>query len=206
MKKTLLLVGAVAICLATVPLFAAFEAHVINVTAHIENALSVDTTPIEYGIVFPEEVRHRTFQVDCSTSFQQQERIDDIHYKIVQKPKPKTVEDPRDLIYPRSFPNGIAAWNYCLNQTSDPEYLTYCYRNLCPFLQKMSSEGEGDTEESAYLAQSEKDCEDTWSIAFDVPCIEGYEDQEGKCSGSVPAEDDYGCDLWIEVTDFSQWE
>ena len=54
-KKILLGIGAVAAVLLSVVAMSAFEAHVINVTAHIENALSVDTTPIEFGTVFPQE-------------------------------------------------------------------------------------------------------------------------------------------------------
>ena len=53
MKKVLLVVGAVVIVLVTVPLFAAFEAHVINVTARIENALYVHPESRDFGTVFP---------------------------------------------------------------------------------------------------------------------------------------------------------
>ena len=41
MKKILLSLGALAAVMIALPMFSAFEAHVINVTATIENALSV---------------------------------------------------------------------------------------------------------------------------------------------------------------------
>jgi len=66
----------------------AFEAHVINVTAHIENALSVNTTPLEFGTVFPQEYLEKPFEVNLSASFLAADRVDDVEYKIVQKLKP----------------------------------------------------------------------------------------------------------------------
>lgn len=54
---------------ATVPMFAAFEAHVINVTATIENALKVNTSAIDFGTVFPQEKLDKDFTVSLSDSF-----------------------------------------------------------------------------------------------------------------------------------------
>jgi len=201
-KKLLLGIGSALAVVASVAAMSAWEAHVINVTAHIENALTVSPEAIDFGTVFPEETFHRTFQVECSTSFQMEDRVDDIHYQLVQKPKP--LGDPRATIYPTNFPKGIVAWDYCLNHKEDPEYLQFCYRDLCPMLTKMSSEGEGDTEASAWLAKTENDCEDTWSIGFAVPCIKGYTPQ-GEACPTVPENDkDYGCDIWVEVLGISE--
>lgn len=87
MKKTLLSLSAVALAVASIPLFAAFEAHVINVTARIENALRVDTTPIKYGTVFPEEKLDKLVTVNLSGSFLEETRVDDVNYILRQKPK-----------------------------------------------------------------------------------------------------------------------
>ena len=87
MKKILLGLGAAGITLAMIPLFAAFEAHVVNVTATIENALSVPTTPITFGTVFPQEHLNKTLDVALSTSFRSENRVDDVSYIIRQKPK-----------------------------------------------------------------------------------------------------------------------
>src|SRR3990167_2350440 len=65
----------------------AFEAHVINVTAKIENALAVNTDPINFGTVFPQEQLDRQFTVDLSRSFLEEDRVDDVEYIIRQKPK-----------------------------------------------------------------------------------------------------------------------
>lgn len=201
-KKLLMALVAVMAVAGGIVALSAFEAHVINVTAHIENALDVSPQHIDFGTVFPEEVFHDTFQVNCSASFEGEERVDDIHYKIIMKPKP--LGDPRATINPKNFPNGIVAWDYCLNQTTDPEYLTYCYRSLCPLLKLINSETEEDTAADSYLAKTEEDCEDTWSLAFDVPCIAGFTPQGEECKTVAENDKDYGCDIWVEVTGISE--
>src|SRR3989344_8662517 len=65
----------------------AFEAHVINVTAKIENALRVNTDPIDFGTVFPQEQLDKFFDVTLSASFIEEDRVDDVEYMIRQKPK-----------------------------------------------------------------------------------------------------------------------
>lgn len=87
MKKILLSLGALGVTMALVPLFAAFEAHVVNVTAKIENALTVPVKVIDYGTVFPQEYLVRDLGVSLSQSFIDEERVDDVQYFIRQKPK-----------------------------------------------------------------------------------------------------------------------
>jgi hypothetical protein len=193
MKKVLIGLSAVVLAVASVPLFAAFEAHVINVTAHIENALSVDPQEIAFGTVFPEETHHKTFTVALSSSFIEENRVDDVHYKITQKPKPRPA-------YVQQVGDAYTARKHCIDNPSDYDN---CYPDLCQFLNKSSSENEGDTESSAWLAKSQQDTSDLWSIGFPVPCIKGYEDQDGDCTGTIDAEDDYGCDIWVEVIGIS---
>ena len=202
-KKTIISFLAVIAAIGLVPLFAAFEAHVINVTAHIENALAVSPEAIDFGTVFPEEVFEKNFRIALSDSFLAEDRVDDVHYKLVQKPKPKG--DTYETIYPVNFPDGIVAWDFCLNQQEDPEYLDYCYLNLCPFLEKTSgpSTDPDDTEGSAWLSKIAGDFADTWTLLFDVPCLEGYTPQGEECE-TIPEEGDFGCDIWVEVTGISE--
>jgi hypothetical protein len=90
MKKKLILslVALVAISLGIVGM-SAFEAHVVNVTARIENALSVplEENGISFGTVFPEEVAYKTLDMSLSQSFLAQNRLDDVKYMLRQKPK-----------------------------------------------------------------------------------------------------------------------
>jgi len=95
MKKLLIAPLAAVIVIAGIATFAAFEAHVINVTAKIENALAVSPDigdNLQFGTVFPQEyINNRTITVGLSGSFKDvnQIRVDTVDYKIVQKPKPK---------------------------------------------------------------------------------------------------------------------
>ena len=54
----------------TVPLLAAFEAHVVNVTAQIESgAIVVNPLELDYGTVFPQEALDEQFSVALSDTF-----------------------------------------------------------------------------------------------------------------------------------------
>lgn len=87
LKKLLFGASAAVVAVASVPMFAAFEAHVINVTARIENALTVPIKEIRYGTVFPQEALDRNFDISLSRSFLDETRVDDVKYIIRQKPK-----------------------------------------------------------------------------------------------------------------------
>lgn len=86
-KKILLALGALGATVVMLPMFAAFEAHVINVTAQIENALGVSTNSIDFGTVFPQEHLDQPLTVALSQSFLDEDRVDDVEYFIRQKPK-----------------------------------------------------------------------------------------------------------------------
>ena len=86
-QKIVLGLGALATTLAVLPLFAAFEAHVINVTARIENALNVPVKYLEFGTVFPQEKLEKPVDIMLSQSFLDEDRVDDVEYFIRQKPK-----------------------------------------------------------------------------------------------------------------------
>ena len=149
-KKILLSLGAILAMVAGIAGMAAYEAHVINVTAHIENALTVDTTPIEFGTVFPQEYLERGFTINLSSSFLAADRVDDVEYVIKQKPKPNQAGID-------SFSGDVvAAREYCHTVTlPDP----YCYLTLCPFLSKIPADDEiGDIPELSYYDEVTNTC------------------------------------------------
>jgi len=55
MKKVILVIAALVLVASGVAAVSAYEAHVINVKAHVENALTVNTANVDFGTVFPEE-------------------------------------------------------------------------------------------------------------------------------------------------------
>jgi len=68
MKKVILILAAIVLVASGVAAVSAYEAHVINVKAHVENALSVNTSDVNFGTVFPEEwiVKHRSVKLSES--------------------------------------------------------------------------------------------------------------------------------------------
>ena len=90
-KKIILGLVAVVVVVGGVAALSAYEAHVINVTAKIENALKViPPEEMTFGTVFPQEKMEKLLLITTSDSFCSltQTRVSTINYKIVQKPKP----------------------------------------------------------------------------------------------------------------------
>lgn len=218
MKKVIPVILGVFVVMAGVAAVSAFEAHVINVTAHIENALSVSTEHVSFGTVFPQEYVTKDFTVSLSDSFLSANRVDDVTYTIKQKPKCKANEP--------NNPEQYAPVNYATEQCPEgyTEMLT-----LCPFLSKTDGDpGDlNDTSHGSYfvaesggvpahcvtpgadatgkLAKSAQDVTDNWIIDLKVPPVAGTVGQDWPAGCPTVPEDskDYGCDLWIEVTGIS---
>ncbi|MFC1629632.1 putative metal-binding motif-containing protein [Patescibacteria group bacterium] len=198
-KKTLLNLVATLVIFGGVAAFSAFEAHIINVTAHIENALSIAPTEVMFGTVFPQEYLEKSIAISLSNSFLAEGRVDDIDYVIKQKSKPREQIDIE----------------YC---HSNPDDLMKCYPSLCEYLSKTPDENPSNDvgvepfhqiEDVAHgrLAKSENDTVDEWIIDLDVPCFEGQCAQDWTHQGwELPAELEselFGCDLWVEVGSIS---
>jgi len=194
MKKIFAGLVGLATAVVALPMFAAFEAHVVNVTAKIENALFVHPQSIQYGTVFPQEHLDSDFFLTFSQSFSEdgQARVGKVDYVIKQKPKPK-----------QPFLNEVgveAARDFChLNQpanAADPNdpYYAKCYPSLCPYLSKhpdgVPSTGPNANNDVGVPAFHDPETEsahgtivkfpvvgrdsgDTWTIDLAVPCFEG---------------------------------
>jgi hypothetical protein len=222
-KKILISLGAVLAVVAGIAVMSAYEAHVVNVIAHIENALSVSPKEIDFGTVFPQEYVEDSFTVSLSSSFLGEERVDDVEYVIRQKPKPiwGQTEDCAESIQ-HWFEDVDEAREYCHDY---PENTDCCYLSLCPFLSKLPQEGDGDTGEDSYYDSETKTCPprepltasgilskkaqdifDVWNVDLKVPPVAGFVGQDWPQGCPVVDEDsqDYGCDLWIEVTNISE--
>ena len=65
-----------------VAMVSAYESHVVNVTAHVENALNVEPKIIEFGDVEPQQWLIEGFNVGISSSFSTQTRVSKIDYSI----------------------------------------------------------------------------------------------------------------------------
>ena len=193
---------------AMLPLIAAFEAHVVNVTARIENALNVSVKSIDFGTVFPQEKLDQTFNVLLSQSFRDEDRVDDVDYFIRQKPK---CWDGNE----KSPTFGQVAHNEDGSfQCVDANFTMLPL--LCPYLSKNEVSSDGLVTENdgaglsafhgpiatsswtlavakqwdvkGHLAKAQQDYDDTWNIDLKVPCFGGYcaQDWESFVTGVNP--------------------
>lgn len=210
----------------------AFEAHIINVTAHIENALSVNTEPIVFGTVFPQEYFEKPFNINLSRSFQDAGRVDDVEYKIVQKLKPCPVhKESCGETCERLVPDDPT----CVEDTTaeTPHNQTgWHYLSLCQYLSKTNddndgTEAENDVSHPSYfvpatagasaqcqtvtvqaagrLSKIAQDITDDWKVDLKVPPVKGQAGQDWPdgCPTVEANDKTYGCDLWVEVTGIS---
>ena len=148
------------------------NANITNVSAQIV-PVTVSTEHLSFGTVFPGEELQGNFMVTYV------DEGDGIAYKLIQKRKPLPSEHPE-------YPDG-----------GDPEMPGY-YRNLCPFLTKVSNEGEGDTENQAFVGPTSTDPSDNWIIYFKVPAVFGHVGQD-HTGGVVSGNGEYGCDIAINI-------
>lgn len=211
-KKILIVLGSLVMVITGVAAVSAFEAYVVNVTAHIENALEIHgLTHYDFGTVFPQEKFEKGFfEVRTSTSFceDKQTRVMNIDYKIAQKPKPIW---PKPTACTQLYTTIEQARAYCI---ANPTDLTCCYPLLCPYLSKNPKHAEtGDVGIPAYhlpgavaTGQLKKwdDLGDEWVVDLDVPCFKGECAQDWTHPSFEPDPSldgaTFGCDLWVEVT------
>lgn len=234
--KILLSLGAVLAVVAGVAAMSAYEAHVINVTATIENALAVDLGDregLDFGVVFPQEKLYDGFEIYLSDSFDDQDRVDVVDYKIVQKPKEidgailpilcpwlsKLPQDGEDNDWGIGAPHPWPA--QCMDGRDNDEDGKFDMAD--PDCAQPGDDDEatpGDQPQAGGQLVIDYDDDDPWTIDLVVPCFRGMMDFEGeeifvnKCAQDYPHDwptldpDDegetFGCDLWIEVTGISE--
>ncbi len=176
--------------LVALPFLSAFEAHVLNVTAQIENALTVPVKEMEFGLVFPQEEHELPFSVSLSDSFLTDADVDDVEYVLRQKPKCWN-NNPETPLFGRATED--AAGNFICEDAG-----FFVLPLLCPYLSKheVSEDGtetENDESISAFhgrpgpwtlattlahelegrLAKSADDLTDQWLVDLKVPCFGG---------------------------------
>ena len=148
-RKILLAAAALGTSITMLPLLAAFEAHVINVTAKIENALTVPVNELTFGTVFPQEKLDKTFDVSLSASFIAEDRVDDVDYIIRQKPKCGVPIPNTDPVQYSSF---VQVEDGQTHQDDPAEF--YCPDGsvmlplLCPYISKHETTTDGTLTEN----------------------------------------------------------
>lgn len=82
MKKVILIITALVMVASGVAAVSAYEAHVINVKAKVENALFVANDELDFGTVFPQEWLNVHTTVEFSTSWGEQERVNTVDFEV----------------------------------------------------------------------------------------------------------------------------
>ena len=104
MKKAILVVAALLMVVSGIAAVSAYEAHIINVTAHVENALTVDTAKIEFGTVFPQEwlIKDRVIALSTSANAilgEAEGDLLDVDYTVWAEYKLETAGDPPEYYF-----------------------------------------------------------------------------------------------------------
>lgn len=91
MKKVVLVLGALVMVMSGVATVSAYEAHIVNVKVHVENALDLSQNEVlNFGTVFPQEWLVYLVPVRMSDSFckEEQLRVDTVDFRFYLEEKP----------------------------------------------------------------------------------------------------------------------
>jgi len=88
MKKGLMILAALLVIASGIMAVGAYEGHLVDVKAHVENAIGVSTYEVNMGTVFPQEVIERDIQWGLSNSFLAQNRLSSVDYSLYWELKP----------------------------------------------------------------------------------------------------------------------
>ncbi|MEK7180056.1 MAG: hypothetical protein AAB706_01130 [Patescibacteria group bacterium] len=174
-RKILAGFSAVAISVALMPMFAAFEAHVINVTAKIENALSVPTEALNFGTVFPQEQLAKFLNISLSQSFKDEPQADDVNYIIRQKPKCGVTSENGTILVGSTWTGHIVV-NTDGSTTIDcnkdkPAGVgdgQYLLPSLCEYVSKHPDGKDDDTDSSTVIGQTNDGSLNSFHKPFEV--------------------------------------
>jgi hypothetical protein len=169
LRKIILIVAALVLVVSGVAAVSAYEAHIVDVKAHVENALGVPAE-VDFGINFPQAVNETEFVFGLSNSFvsENQTEFSQVHYVILWESKP--IGD-HDAIDPDCDGDFEPIWPYVTLSPADANdglYPApwghapgYVYTAWGVLWKSMSIPGEGDL------------C-DVWNLYFDPPVFDQW--------------------------------
>ena len=177
MKKTILILAALMLVVSGVAAVSAYEAHLINVKAHVENALTVDTANISFGTVFPEEwlYEHRSISLSDSAGTEiRAGNVDNITFEIYAewKPVPSDANPYPVPVVVGSDSNDYYAWlGDCLYVGYNPDPVDALHMTLVGANQT-SAPGAQPTGLVGVMNSTTPTLD--LYVAIDVPVFEGY--------------------------------
>jgi hypothetical protein len=176
MKKGILIVFALMLVATGLIAASAFEAHMVDVRAHVENACWVDPYEVNFGnITLPQETYDEYVCIGLSLSFQNtnQTRFCDVEYALFWEEKPIAGHDPvwphTEICDPDGDGNFTPIWDYI--------------QVVAPSGDGLMNGPYGDWRDDAEAAGAfawgildkfQNDLCDSWSLKFAAPVFEGY--------------------------------
>lgn len=151
----------------------------IRVSAQVV-PITINYDHLAFGPVYSGEELYKNFTVLYSDHEEAA-----VFYRIAEKIKPRPDAEPPDGY------DGTAS-AYCQENPAD---YARCYRDLCPFITKISREEEGDEESGASVGPDDQ--ADVWYVRLDVPAVIGAVAQDHG-GGIVNETGEYGCDIAVE--------
>lgn len=146
----------------------AWEGHLVDVKAHVENAVGVTPLDVDFGIMFPQEEVEKEVYIGLSESFraEEQTRYSSVKYYVCWEPKLIEGHDPI-----------LANQPIC-----DPDEDGY-FEPLWPWLQvnaegdtiyEVPVQGDGYVRIGEGILYKADDICDVWHLVFDPPVFAGY--------------------------------
>jgi hypothetical protein len=227
LKKAVLIVSALLLVVSGVAAVSAYEGHLVDIKAHVENAIGVDTYELDFGTVFPQDSPEIDLKYGLSNSFMSdnQVRISSLDYALFWELKPVGDHDPEPLYLDKYFQP--------LNPFMDVEFYSGEATDIIDLNEVHTVPAEGTAVQFAtgklgksIPAEQGDDCYDKLHFTFYVPVFEGYYNaltdpkvdypymlmegefvtvNETMCGGEWDAEvphADLGINLKIQVMDF----
>lgn len=224
MKKIIFLVAALIAVFSGVAAVSAYEGHMVDVKAHVENAIGVSSYEVNFGTVFPEEQIEKDITIGLSSSFMNdsQTHFSAVNYELAWELKPAGTDNPQPP-YLTSYYQPI---NPYLTVTEAPPFLTYNGTNAVtpPGVGAAEIFATGQLWKTIPVNSHPQQCVASIHLALNVPVFAGYynsitdpltpsgilavgqfvTNSETLCDGTpvqVPSAD-MGIDLKIQVTGF----
>lgn len=190
LRRIIPIMVALVAMLSGVAAVSAFEAHTINVTAHVENALTVDGTAVAFGTVFPEEwlQAHRNIalsssflaQPDTSSEEGVQPRKNSVSYTVYGECKEKTPAIPGEPGTPATYYLWMGPMLWIDRDGGNYKQLPDLANPVCTEGQVIATGFTGTLTHSGVLynpaspRQLVDSEQDLLSLSIDVPVFEGY--------------------------------
>jgi len=176
LKKAVLIVSALLLVVSGVAAVSAYEGHLVDIKAHVENAIGVDTYELDYGTSFPQEQREDDLLFGLSNSFMDvnQTRVSSVTYELYWELKPAGDHDPEPL-YMDAYFQPLNPFLYVYFPAPDGDTIDTTAAKTVPTVGQAVKFGEGILSKTIDPRVPENDdCMDGLHFTFYVPVFEGY--------------------------------